>query len=82
MATRHLLGSNAPSSSAGGRPPALKPEHIAVLQEILVVRAQASLQKIADELHLRYHARKLTVSAAWVWLVEARMLLKRLAFRS
>lgn len=53
MATRHSLGSTAPSGSAGGRPPALKPEHIAVLHEILQERAQASLQKIADELHHR-----------------------------
>ncbi len=82
MATKHSLGSTAPSSSAGGRPPALKPEHIAVLHEILVVRAQARLQKIADELHIRHHDRKLTVSEAWVWLVDARMLLNRLAFRS
>ena len=45
MATKHLLGSTAPSSSAGGRPLALKPEHIAVLHEIVAERAQASLQR-------------------------------------
>ena len=45
MATRYSLGSAAPSSIAGGRPPALKPEHIAVLHEILAERAQASLQR-------------------------------------
>ena len=53
MATKQSLGSTAPSSSAGGRPPALKPEHIAVLHEIVAERAQASLQEIADELHHR-----------------------------
>ncbi|MEX0139598.1 hypothetical protein MRBLMS1_000358 [Massilia sp. LMS1-1-1.1] len=45
MATKHSLGSTAPSSSFGGRPPALKPEHIAVLHEIVAERAQASLQR-------------------------------------
>ena len=53
MATRYSLGSTAPSSIAGGRPPALKPEHIAVLHEIVLERAQASLLEIADELHHR-----------------------------
>jgi putative transposase len=37
----------------GGRPRALKPEHIAVLHDIVTERAQASLQEIADELHRR-----------------------------
>ena len=53
MATKHSLGSTASSSSAGGRPPTLKPEHIAVLHDIVMERAQASLQEIADELHHR-----------------------------
>lgn len=53
MATTHPLDGTAPSSSAGGRPPALKPEHIVVLHEIVQERAQASLQEIADELHHR-----------------------------
>ena len=38
---------------AGGRPPALKPQHIAALHDIVIERAQASLQEIADELHHR-----------------------------
>lgn len=50
MATRDPLDGTEPSSSAGGRPPALKPEHIAVLHYIVTERAQASLQEIADEL--------------------------------
>lgn len=33
--------------------PALKPEHIAILHDIVTERAQASLQEIADELHRR-----------------------------
>ena len=53
MATKQSLGSTAPSSSADGRPPALKPEHIAVLHEIVAERTQASLQEIAGELHHR-----------------------------
>lgn len=42
-----------PQASAGGRPPALQPEHIASLHDIVTERAQASLQEIADELHHR-----------------------------
>lgn len=53
MVTTHPLDGTEPSSSAGGRPPALKPEHIAVLHDIVMERAQASLQEIADELHYR-----------------------------
>lgn len=53
MATKHPLDGTEPSSNAGGRPPALKPEHIAVLHDIVMERAQASLQEIADELHRR-----------------------------
>ena len=53
MATRNPLDGSKPSSNAGGRPPALKPEHIAVLHDIVTARAQASLQEIADELHHR-----------------------------
>lgn len=37
----------------GGRPPALKPEHLVALHDIVTERAQASLQEIADELHYR-----------------------------
>jgi hypothetical protein len=32
----------------------LKPEHIAILRDIVTQRAQASWQEIADELHRRY----------------------------
>jgi hypothetical protein len=53
MATRDLLDGTKPSSSAGVRPPALKPEHIAVLHDIVTEQAQASLEKIADDLHHR-----------------------------
>ena len=63
MATKHSLGSTAPSSSAGDTSPALKPEHIAVLHEIVQERAQASLQEIADEL---YHRCALRVCAATI----------------
>ncbi|NHQ90309.1 IS5 family transposase [Janthinobacterium lividum] len=62
MATKHSLGSTAPSSSAGGRPPELKPEHIAVLHEIVQERAQASLQEIADELYHRCALRVCTAT--------------------
>lgn len=57
MATRDPLDGTEPSSHAGGRPPALKPEHIAVLHDIVTERAQASLQEIADELHRRCELR-------------------------
>lgn len=53
MATTHPLDGTEPSSSAGGRPPAFKPEHIAVLHDIVMERARASLQEISDELHHR-----------------------------
>jgi transposase len=53
MATIDPLDGTEPSSNADGRPPALKPEHIAVLHDIVTARAQASLQEIADELHHR-----------------------------
>lgn len=53
MATRDPLDGTEPLSNVGGRPPALKPEHIAVLHDIVAERAQASLQEIADELHHR-----------------------------
>ncbi|MFC5513557.1 IS5 family transposase [Massilia jejuensis] len=52
MATKSLPDSQ-PQANAGGRPPALKPEHIAALHDIVTERAQASLQEIADELHHR-----------------------------
>ncbi len=39
MATKSPLDGTEPSSRAGGRPPALKPEHIAVLHDILMERA-------------------------------------------
>ena len=51
MATRDPLDGAEPSSNVGGRPPALKPEHIAVLHDIVTERAQASLKEIADELY-------------------------------
>lgn len=53
MATKRSLDGSAPSVHPGGRPPALKPEHIAVLHDIVTERAQASLQEIADELYRR-----------------------------
>lgn len=53
MATTHPQDGSEPSSSAGGRPPAFKPEHIAVLHDIVIERAPARLQEIADELHHR-----------------------------
>ncbi|WP_425254411.1 helix-turn-helix domain-containing protein [Janthinobacterium sp. NFX145] len=53
MATKYPLNGTEPSSRAGGRPPALKPEHIAVLHDIVMERAQARLQEISDELHHR-----------------------------
>lgn len=53
MATTHPQDGTEPSTSAGGKPPAFKPEHIAVLHDIVIERAQASLQEIADELHHR-----------------------------
>ena len=53
MATKHPLDSTKPSSNVGGRPPTLKPEHIAVLHDIVTERAQASLQEIANEVHRR-----------------------------
>jgi putative transposase len=53
MATRGPLDGTEPSSNVGGRPPALKPEHIAVLHDIVTERAQTSLNEIADELHHR-----------------------------
>jgi transposase len=52
MARKNVSDSQ-PPARLGGRPPALKPEHIAVLREIVTERAQASLQEIADELHHR-----------------------------
>jgi putative transposase len=36
------------SCNRGGRPPALKPEHIKVVHDIVTERAQASLEEIAD----------------------------------
>ncbi len=42
-----------PPANPGGRPPALKPEHIAALHEIVAEHAQARLEEIADELDRR-----------------------------
>lgn len=52
MATKSPPDSQ-PLGNLGGRPPALKPEHLAALHDIVAERAQASLQEIADELHHR-----------------------------
>lgn len=52
MATKHLPDAQ-PLANLGGRPPALKPGHIAVLHDIVAECAQASLQEIADELYHR-----------------------------
>jgi putative transposase len=57
MATKRSLDGSAPSVHPGGRRPALKPEHIAVLHDIVPERAQASLQEIADELYRRCEVR-------------------------
>jgi hypothetical protein len=59
MATTHLLDDSQPPVNLGGRPRALKPEHIVVLHDIVTERAQASLQEIADELHRRCGVRVL-----------------------
>jgi putative transposase len=53
MATKLPLDGSQSQVHAGGRPPALKPVHIAILLDIVKERAQASLQEIADELHHR-----------------------------
>jgi transposase len=53
MATKRPLDGSEPSVNPVGRPPALKPEHIAALHDIVTARAQASLQEIGDELHSR-----------------------------
>jgi transposase len=50
MATKDPPGSQ---PNPGGRPPALKPEHITALHDIVAERAQASLQEIVDELYCR-----------------------------
>ncbi|WP_075790650.1 IS5 family transposase [Massilia putida] len=53
-----------PSSPAnlGGRPSALKPEHIAALHGIVLEHAQASLDEIADELDRRCGVRVCTAT--------------------
>ncbi len=62
LATKCSLDGSAPSVHPSGRSPALKPEHIAVLHDIVKERAQASLQEIADELHHRCGMRVCDVS--------------------
>ncbi|WP_400189952.1 helix-turn-helix domain-containing protein [Massilia orientalis] len=57
MAVKYSLDGSEPLSYAGGRPPALQPQHIAVLRDIVTERAQASLQEIADEFDHRSGAR-------------------------
>jgi len=57
MATRNPPDGTEASSDTGGRPLALKPEHIVALHDIVTERAQASLQEIADELHRRCEVR-------------------------
>jgi transposase len=52
MAAKHPPDSK-PPANLGGRPPALKPEHLAALHDIVAERAQASLHEIADELYHR-----------------------------
>jgi putative transposase len=46
-----------PQCNLGGRPPALKPEHIVAFHDIVAERAQASLQEIAKELYNRWCTR-------------------------
>jgi len=51
-----------PQANLGGRPSALKPEHIAALHEIVAEHAQASLEEIADELDRRCGLRVCTAT--------------------
>jgi len=51
-----------PAANPGGRPSALKPEHIAALHEIVTEYAQASLDEIADELDRRCSVRVCTAT--------------------
>jgi putative transposase len=53
MATKRSLDGSIPSVHHGSRPPALNPEHIAALHDIVTKHPQACLQEIADELHRR-----------------------------
>jgi putative transposase len=66
MATKHSLNASQLTVHAGGRPPALKPEHIAVLRDIVKERAQASLQEISIELDRRcgLHVCEATIRSA------------------
>jgi len=57
MATKRSLDGSVPSVHPGGRQSALKPEHIAVLHDIVTERAQVSLQEVADELYRRCDVR-------------------------
>jgi putative transposase len=57
MATKYSLDGSESPVNIGGRPPALKPEHIAVLHDIVTERAQASLKEIADQLCQRCSVR-------------------------
>jgi hypothetical protein len=51
-----------PLANFGGRPSALKPEHIAALHAIVAEHAQASLEEIADELDRRCGLRVCTAT--------------------
>lgn len=61
MATEQRSDSQ-PRANPGGRPSALKPEHIAVLHEIVTEHAHASLEEIADELDRRCGVRVCTAT--------------------
>ncbi|NNG25535.1 hypothetical protein [Telluria aromaticivorans] len=52
MARKHPPDS-LPLANRGGRPPALKPEHLSASLDVVAERAQASLQEIAAELYHR-----------------------------
>lgn len=51
-----------PPANPGGRPSALKPEHIVALHEIVAEHAQASLEEIANELDRRCGLRVCTAT--------------------
>lgn len=61
MAAKHYSDSQPPTNS-GGRPSALKPEHIAALHDIISEHAQASLDEIANELDRRCGVRVCTAT--------------------
>ena len=57
IATKRSLVGSVWSVHLGRRSPVLKPEHFAVLRDIVTERAKASLQEFADELYHRCDVR-------------------------